>query len=175
MSLQTRMRTHRYTPGKQRGAASVEAVFIFGFLVLLIVACSDLLSMLRLQQRLDNLAYNLTQMATMTTFMPNSDAANPFTYYGRYTQQQLKAMTAGNMPDSQYGMSMQWRNLATDEAFDLIQSGNCQPTSDWPALARGIFVRVSVCLTPGEISSGSWVNDWVLGKTLRAGYVQEIQ
>ncbi|QUJ69735.1 hypothetical protein KDD30_23735 (plasmid) [Photobacterium sp. GJ3] len=161
--------------GKQRGAASVEAVFIFGFLVLFILACSDLLSLLRLQQRLDNLAYNLTQMATMTTFTPNSDADSPFSYYGRYTRQQLKAMTAENMPDSQYGMSMQWRNLATDEAVELIASGNCEAYSDWPALSRGIFIRVSVCLSPGEIRTGSWVSEWVLGKTLRAGYVQEIQ
>ncbi|MDO6582231.1 tight adherence pilus pseudopilin TadF [Photobacterium sp. 2_MG-2023] len=162
-------------PAKQRGAASVEAVFVFGFLVLFILSCSDLLSVLRLQQRLDNLAYNLTQMVSMTAFTPNTDADNPFTFYGRYAEQQVTALTDKQLSGSQYGLAIDWRNLATGEEVSVVKEGLCTEANDWPTLTRGIFVRVSLCLKTGEVASGSWLNEWLTGTNLRAGYVQEIQ
>ena len=136
------------TAGAKRrvgGSVSLELVFILPALLVLMVASSEVLTLFRLEQRLTNLNYNVLELVGNRRTLTRDNNLAQLPYFRDFAEQQLTGIVKGEA-----GLSVALHNAATKETQVVLADSRCQLSNDWPALAVGSIVKVSLCFLPDD-------------------------
>ncbi len=143
-----------------QGSVTIEAAFILPVILTLIVAASEILTILRVEQRLVNLNYNILQMVSnqRTLTLNNNIAQLP--YFEQFAQQELS-----NIAKGQASMSIAMYNAATKETTTIINNALCPVSQTWPDFDLGSLVEVTLCYQPNDdVRSNAIWNLWPTGR-----------
>ncbi|MBR9875539.1 MAG: hypothetical protein GYB23_14830 [Vibrionaceae bacterium] len=138
-------RTHRL-----RGSVSLEVALILPMLLTVIVAASEILTILRVEQRLVNLNYNILEMVgnRRTLTIDNNIAQLP--YFTDFAEQQLSHIAKGEVI-----LSIAMYNAGTKETTPVMVSARCPLSQQWPDFELGSLVEVALCYRPHSSVSGN--------------------
>ncbi len=137
---------------RSRGSVSLEVTLILPMLLMVIVATSEVLTILRVEQRLVNLNYNILEMVgnRRTLTLNNNIAQLP--YFESFAQKELSNVVQGTAY-----LSIAMYNAATKETTPVLVSAQCPLSNRWPDFELGSLVEVAVCYAPDEKVSGNAV------------------
>ena len=155
-------------PGAMEGSISIEAMMFIPVLLALLSFGSEALQLLRLEQRLHNVAYNVTQIVTQQGTGQNAAAVSQLAFYQRFVQGQLSALQEG-----QAALTIEQYNSANGELVPLLQGTGCAGQGNWPQLRVGTLMRVTLCYRLGQGEGGMFRRFWA-GRTLVTHFIQEI-
>ncbi|MDM5101017.1 pilus assembly protein FlpK [Aeromonas salmonicida] len=155
-------------PGAMGGSISIEAMLFIPVLLALLSFGSEALQLLRLEQRLHNVAYNVTQIVTQQGTGQNAAAVSQLAFYQRFVQGQLSALQEG-----QAALTIEQYNSANGELVPLLQGTGCAGQGNWPQLRVGTLMRVTLCYRLGQGEGGMFSRFWA-GRTLVTHFIQEI-
>ncbi|MGX5835587.1 pilus assembly protein FlpK [Aeromonas piscicola] len=155
-------------PGAMEGSISIEAMMFIPVLLALLSFGSEALQLLRLEQRLHNVAYNVTQIVTQQGTGQNAAAVSQLAFYQRFVQGQLSALQEG-----QAVLTIEQYNSANGELVPLLQGTGCAGQGSWPPLRVGTLMRVTLCYRLGQGEGGMFSRFWA-GRTLVTHFIQEI-
>ncbi|MGE6132470.1 pilus assembly protein FlpK [Aeromonas salmonicida] len=155
-------------PGAMGGSISIEAMMFIPILLALLSFGSEALQLLRLEQRLHNVAYNVTQIVTQQGTGQNAAAVSQLAFYQRFVQGQLSAQQEG-----QAALTIEQYNSANGELVPLLQGTGCAGQGNWPQLRVGTLMRVTLCYRLGQGEGGMFSRFWA-GRTLVTHFIQEI-
>ncbi|KHD25214.1 hypothetical protein NM09_09750 [Vibrio caribbeanicus] len=130
-------------PYKHAGSVSLEATMIIPLFLVMIVACSELLTLLRVEQKLTNLNYNILALVgdKETLGRENNIAQLPF--FRDFAQTQLAQVAKGKA-----GLSIATYNASTKETNVILLDSQCALTQNWPDFSLGHLVEVTLCFEP---------------------------
>ncbi|UAB70240.1 hypothetical protein INR79_17435 [Vibrio sp. SCSIO 43132] len=132
-------------PSRVKGSISLEMAMIAPMLLTIILASSELLTIMRVEQRLINLNYNiLTLVGSQRTLTRDNNIAQ-LPYFRDFAETQLEFIAKGRA-----GLSIATYNAATDETTVILLDGRCPLTKRWPDFALGSLVEVTLCFDPEE-------------------------
>lgn len=143
-----------------QGSVSLEVALILPMLLTVIVAASEILTILRVEQRLVNLNYNILEMVgnRRTLTIENNIAQLP--YFSGFAEQQLSNIAKGNV-----SLSIAMHNAATKETTPVMVSAACPLSGRWPNYAVGSLVEVAICFQPHDsVSSNAIWKLWPNGR-----------
>ncbi|MCE2596746.1 TadE/TadG family type IV pilus assembly protein [Motilimonas cestriensis] len=154
---------------RQRGSISIEAALCIPVLMLLIVASSQVFSVLRVEQRLTNVAYNITQLVSNKIIMDSPAALLRLGYYQDYADQQLSSVAAGRA-----SLTIERYNAATGLVELLLRGSGCQAQVPWPSLAVGSVVKVTLCYQADIPATKGWMKHIWPHSGFQAHFIQEV-
>ncbi len=143
-----------------RGSVTIEAAFILPVILTMIVAASEILTILRVEQRLVNLNYNILQVVSNQRTLTRDNNIAQLPFFEQFAQQELS-----NIAQGQASMSIAMYNAATNEMTTVIGNSLCPVSQSWPDFELGSLVEVSLCYQPNEsVSSNAIWNLWPTGR-----------
>lgn len=133
-----------------QGSVSLEVALILPMLLTVIVAASEILTILRVEQRLVNLNYNILEMVgnRRTLTIENNIAQLP--YFSGFAEQQLSNIANGSV-----NLSIAMHNASTNETTPVMVSSACPLSGQWPDFAVGSLVEVAICFQPHDSVSNN--------------------
>jgi len=155
-------------PGPNRGSISIEAMLFIPALLALLSFGNEALQRLRLEQRLHNVAYNVTQIVTQQGVGQDAAARSQLVFYQGFVQQQLAALHGG-----QAALTIEQYNSASGELVPLLQGSVCAGQGNWPPLRVGTLMRVTLCYRPDQQGGGMFRRLWS-ERALTTHFIQEI-
>ncbi len=145
---------------RQRGSVSLEVALILPMLLTVIVAASEMLTILRVEQRLVNLNYNILEMVgnRRTLTIGNNVAQLP--YFSDFAERELSRIAKGSV-----SLSIAMHNAATKETTPVMTSSQCPLSQHWPDFELGSLVEVAICYQPdGGVSNNAIWKLWPSGR-----------
>ncbi|HHQ4767638.1 pilus assembly protein FlpK [Aeromonas veronii] len=155
-------------PAQNRGSISIEAMLFIPALLALLSFGNEALQLLRLEQRLHNVAYNVTQIVTQQGVTQDAAAVSQLAFYQGFVQQQLAALHGG-----QAALTIEQYNSASGELLPLLQGSGCAGQGNWPPLRVGTLMRVTLCYRPDVDGGGMFSRLWG-DRALTTYFIQEV-
>ncbi|PKG40167.1 TadE/TadG family type IV pilus assembly protein [Psychromonas sp. Urea-02u-13] len=137
---------HSKNRHSQRGSISIETALLLPVLIILTLAAADIFQLLRVEQKLTNINYNITQMVTTKKTLASQREIEKFHFYTKFAQQQLNQTIPGEA-----SLVIERYSAENLQVLTLLQSGGaCNPTAPWPDLRIGTLIRVTLCFQPDQ-------------------------
>lgn len=126
---------------------------IIPVLLIMIVACSELLTILRTEQKLTNLNYNILALVGDKETLSRENNIKQLPFFRDFAETQLLQIAKGTA-----GVSIATYNASTKETNIVLLDSQCPLTQRWPEFALGRLVEVSLCFEPKDANPvwGLW-------------------
>ncbi|WP_245688507.1 hypothetical protein [Vibrio sonorensis] len=124
---------------------SLETIMIIPLFLAITMAASELLTILRLEQRLTNLNYNITALTGNERTLSRDNNIAQLPYFRDFAEKELALIAKGKA-----GLSIATYNASTKETHIKLLDNGCPLTHRWPDFALGSLVEVTLCFTPEE-------------------------
>lgn len=155
----------------QKGSISLESALLLPVLIIFTLAASDIFQLLRVEQKLTNINYNITQMVTPKKTLASLREIESFFYYQQFADRQLNNIVPGSA-----SLVIERYSAETSEVLTLLKSGiNCTATAPWPKLRIGTLIRVTLCYHPKQTVKNTLPWSVWPESGLKSHFIQEVR
>lgn len=153
---------------RQQGSVSIEMIMVLIVISVLIAFSHELLQLMRAEQKLTNLTYNITQLTSQHRLLNNIDTIERLPQLEKFAQQELERVLEGKVQ-----LTIERYNMAT-LGVDVLLASTCVNQAAWPRLERGHFLRVTMCYQVQPITN-SWFGFLWHNKQLNSQFIEEVK
>ncbi|MBD1556165.1 hypothetical protein HC752_04380 [Vibrio sp. S9_S30] len=155
--------------GVHKGSVSIEFLCILPALLILILSTADLLRILRLEQKITDLNYNILQMVSSSKTLDSQAEIEQFHLYQRFVDNELGKRVAGEA-----SVQIETFDRANNKRETLFGTGVCRATANWPNLATGTLIRVTLCYEVRDTNTNLIWRLWP-EERFQSHFVQEVR
>lgn len=153
---------------KKKGSVSIEMIIVLIVISALIAFSHELLQIMRVEQKLTNVTYNITQLTSQHRLLNNIKTVERLSQFEVFIQQELESLIKGKAQ-----LTIEHYNMATLSS-DVLVASSCVNKTAWPKLDRGHFLRVTACYQIQD-TSDSWFGFLWQKKQLNSQFIEEVK